>query len=216
MIPSDWLGVAFFLVIVAPGLLFDLLAGRRRARPTESAFREASRIVLASVVFSGFALSVLTLVHVFRPGLLPDPGEAITGGSAYVAANYETVVAALVAQLALALGAAAATHWVLARRIRARISSLSAWTQAFRHDCPEGARPHVRVRLADGTVYTGAVAHFSPDLDLEQRELVLAPPLWSKTKDKSLTPVPEQYQRMILRGSAIESMSVEYKHAPTA
>jgi hypothetical protein len=60
MVPSGWLTVVLFLLLVSSGLLFDLLAVRRRTGPAESAFHETSRIVLASL---GFTAVVLTVRH---------------------------------------------------------------------------------------------------------------------------------------------------------
>ena len=72
MIPTNWLTVVLFLVLVAPGLLFDLLSERRRASVTESAFREASRVILASLIFDLFAFAVLAVIQTVKPRWIPD------------------------------------------------------------------------------------------------------------------------------------------------
>jgi len=51
VVPSSWLSVVLFFLFIAPGLLLDLLSEQRRAGFSESAFREISRILLASLVF---------------------------------------------------------------------------------------------------------------------------------------------------------------------
>ena len=51
MVPSSVAAVLCFMLLVAPGLLFDMLAARRRAGTPESAFHEASRVVLASLAY---------------------------------------------------------------------------------------------------------------------------------------------------------------------
>ena len=68
MVPSTWLSVLFFLLLVAPGALFLL---QRRTAIADSAFLEISRIVLASLAFSGVAFLVLAVVRQARPDWLP-------------------------------------------------------------------------------------------------------------------------------------------------
>ena len=50
--PDGWGSALVFLLFVAPGIVFDLLEVLR-AGAHESAFREASRVALSSLVFSG-------------------------------------------------------------------------------------------------------------------------------------------------------------------
>lgn len=47
MVPVNVWSAVFFMVLVAPGLLHDLMAETRTARHKESAFRKISRVVLA-------------------------------------------------------------------------------------------------------------------------------------------------------------------------
>jgi Family of unknown function (DUF6338) len=49
VVPGSWLSVLLFFLLVAPGLVFDLLSQRRRAGSPESGFREVSRVVLSSL-----------------------------------------------------------------------------------------------------------------------------------------------------------------------
>jgi hypothetical protein len=212
VVPSSWLSVVLFFLFIAPGLLLDLLSEQRRAGFSESAFREISRIVLASLVFSGFALSVLAIVREVQPEWMPDPRRLLDPKDPYAKDHYLLILRTLVLQGSLALTAAWAWHLVLAwRQGGATIRQVSAWTQVFKRDCPKGHDAHVRVRLEGGIIYSGLVANFSSDLAVDGRELVLAPPIASKTGENQMTAVPGQYQRVVIRGSAIEVMSVEYR-----
>lgn len=212
MVPSSWLSVVLFFLFIAPGLLLDLLSEQRRAGFSESAFREISRIVLASLVFSGFAFSVLTIVREVQPEWMPDPRRLLDPKDPYAKDHYLLILRTLVLQGSLALTAAWAWHLVLAwRQGGATIRQASAWTRVLKRDCPKGHDAYVRVRLEGGTIYSGLVANFSSDLEVDGRELVLAPPIASKTGENQMTAMPGQYQRVLIRGSAIEVMSVEYR-----
>ena len=171
MVPSSWLSVVLFFLFIAPGLLLDLLSEQRRAGFSESAFREISRIVLASLVFSGFALSVLAIVREVQPEWMPDPRRLLDPNDPYAKDHYLLILRTLVLQGSLALIAAWAWHLFLARRQGgATIRQVSAWTQVFKRDCPKGHDAYVRVRLEGGTIYSGLVANFSSDLEVDGRD----------------------------------------------
>jgi uncharacterized membrane protein YidH (DUF202 family) len=211
VVPSTWLSVLFFVVLIAPGLLFDLLAQRRRVGVPESAFREASRVVLASLVFSGLGLVVVGLVRTLEPAWMPDPDRLVANPHQYLVEHYRLILAALLLGGSVALGAAGLAHWFLGREYGSSLRTVSSWRKVFREDQPAGTATHVRVRLRNGTVFTGLIARYTADLDLSDREIVLAPPLFSKTEGNTLTALPAEWQRVILPASSIESIAVQYK-----
>jgi Family of unknown function (DUF6338) len=211
VILSGWLSVLLFFLFVAPGLLFDQLSGQRRAGISESAFREISRIVLASLAFSGFAFGVLAIVRWVQPAWMPDPRRLLDPKDSYARDHYRLVLRTLVLQGSLALAAAWVWHIVLAvRQGGATIRPISAWTRVFKWDCPKDHDAYVRVRLEGGIIYFGLVANFTSDLEVDGRELILAQPMESRTGEKPMAAVPGKYQRVIIPDSAIEVMSVIY------
>ncbi len=214
MVPSTWLSVALFVFLIAPGLLFDLLAERRRAGRPESAFREASRVVLASLAFTSAGIAVISLVRASRPAWMPDPGPLLADPQTYAADHYGVVLWALAVEMSVALGAALAVHRALARKHGSGLRAVSSWHRTLREDRPGGADVHVRVKLTNGTIFVGKVAHYTADLDMADREIVLAPPLFSRTGDKPLVPMPPEWQRLVLAGSVIESLAVQYRPQP--
>src|SRR6266542_1968113 len=198
MVPGSWLAALLFLLLVAPGLLFDLLSQRRRAGSPESTFREVSRVVLSSLAFSGVAFAVLVIVRIVHPAWMPDPRRLLEPRGSYARDHYQLLFRTLVLEASLALAAVWAWHLILAKRQSgATIRPVSAWTQVFKRDRPKDHDTYARVRLHDGVVYSGLVAHFSADLEVDGRELILAPPV--------------VYQRVVIRGSAIDVLSVEYR-----
>lgn len=110
MVPSSWLSVVLFFLYIAPGLLLDLLSEQRRAGFSESAFRDISRIVLASLVFSGFAFSVLAIVREVQPEWMPDPRRLLDPNDPSTKGHYLLIVRTLVLQGSLALTTAWAWH----------------------------------------------------------------------------------------------------------
>jgi Family of unknown function (DUF6338) len=216
VVPSTWLSVLLFLLLVAPGLLFDLLAERRRVGATESAFREVNRVVLSSLAFSGLGFVVVVLARLIAPGSMPDFRRLVSEGMKYVATEYPVVIGAMGLELMVALAAALVTHIVLSPKSSGRLRPISTWQKVIREDCPKGKIPHARVRLTDGAVYVGMIGAYTADLDLSDRELVLVPPLFSKTGEKTLTAIPSEWQRVIIHGSAIESIALQYRSSTPA
>ncbi|MGW3999784.1 DUF6338 family protein [Amycolatopsis sp. NPDC004772] len=212
MIPGTWLAVILFLIVVAPGLFFDLLGARRRVAAAESAFREAGRVALGSLGFTLATLVVLLGVRWLFPGLFFDPRAMIIGGNAYLADHYGRVLLTIAAATVLSHLLAFGLHKVLARREGEAFRKVSAWGLAFRDGVPAGHAVFVRVRLTSGLVYTGQVENFTADLAPADRELLLTKPLAVKPDaDSALTALPDAYERVLLRGSEIEVISVEYR-----
>jgi hypothetical protein len=213
VVPSTLLSVPFFFLFVAPGALFALLSRRRRPAAQDSAFLEVSRIVLASIGFSGAAFLVLAGVRQIHRSWLPEPrGLFGTDSAAYVHERYGLVLWTFAIGAAVACALAWAFDWLLLRRQGgAKIRHVSAWRQVLKLDQPKGTDVFARVRLDDDTVYHGRVLDFSADLETEGRELILGQPMQSARTGKSLQPVPDRYARVVISGDSIKVLSVEYR-----
>jgi hypothetical protein len=211
MLPSTWLSLVLFILLIAPGLLFDLLAEGRRVGVKESAFRETGRVVLASLGFSTVGVVAVALVRTVHAPWMPDPRLLLLNSHMYLAAHYTSVFWALLLEGAVALAASAGVHAYLTKNASGPpLRATSLWSAALSEALPAGTVAHARVRLESGAVYLGQVVHYTADLELADRELVLGPPLFSKTGDRPLEPVPD-VGRVILVGSRIESIGVEYR-----
>lgn len=146
MIPSTTGAVIAFFLFVAPGLLFDLLAARRRAGVPETTFREASRVVLASTAFTALAVALLAVPSLAIPPARRWIYDWLSGRVA-VNATQPTVLATMIAVAAVACALASVTHWHLSRGGSA-LRATSAWSQVFRTDAPPGSAPYLRVKTA--------------------------------------------------------------------
>jgi Family of unknown function (DUF6338) len=199
------------MLLIAPGLTFELLWERKRPSQQHSAFREASRVALTSVVFSGLSLTLLSVVRVLKHEWIPDPGAWLRAPESYVASHYRLIGRTLLVELALAIGFAVLASWWLSRRGSGDIAPVSIWFQVFRTKTPEGMLPFVKVQVKSGSVYGGVVSGYRTDLPLEDRELVLSPPLsWRPTASEDPQDLPLDWERVVLAGSEIQVMWVSY------
>lgn len=212
--PTTWLAVLFFVLLVAPGLLYDLLSEQHRLRAGESAFREASRTVLASLIISTLSVGILVAIRLAQPKWMPDPNSLFSGRGNYVTSHYRLILRTLLLEGVVALTIAAGFHWIRTRRLRARLRPVSTWTRVFRDECPHGFLPHAQIRLANGMTYIGQVGHFTADLEIADREIVLVPPLYVKKPDGQFKDMPSEWQRVVLSGASVDSLIVQYRPEP--
>lgn len=211
--PTSWPSVLLFIALVAPGLLFDQLSERRLVRTKESAFREVSRIVVASLVFSGTALLVTLLAHHIQPRWFLDLAPAIRGGWGYVNQHLGQATATLV----LGVGAAMLLA-VIANSLMGRGASMlrpqSAWSLVLKpKGLPLGWAAYAQVILTDGSVVRGKVTFFSPDHSLGDRELVLQPPI--QTRAAGAVPgtpleLRPNLRAVVVAGKDISRLDIEY------
>lgn len=209
MVPVNLWSAVFFLVLVAPGLLHDLMSETRTARQKESAFREISRVVLASLGFSAVPLLLITLLgDLAVVDWLPNPSKWAESGSTYAVDNYATIVLSLVLQCVLSC----ALVWVF-HRLRhgddPRLVAKPTWRKVFRDDNPTNAAPIVRVRTTAGSTYVGRLGDYTQSWD-EDRDLVLGPPLQVKQQGSKATDLHPEWQRIIIPSSSVLSITVRY------
>ena len=214
MTPEGWGSALAFLLFVAPGIAFDLLSRRRRAAADESTFREVSRVALSSLAFSLPALAAVVVIGSQIPAVVTVTRRVEAGTLVISSLGGLIAVGILLVQLGLSCFLALIVHLLLRRFGRGGdIEPISGWTRVLRADRPTGHDVYVRVKLTNNAVWSGRVASFSPDLDVEQRELVLMPPLTTRGADPSngLAPVPDDFQRVVFTGSQITSLAVQYR-----
>jgi len=211
LIPQTIAAIGAFLVFVAPGLAFELLRERRRPSIEETAFREASRVALTSTLFSGIALLALFALGAVRPGWVVDAPAWLNGGTDYVADNVAVVTRTVGLFAGLALIMVVAVDLALLRSPSGRIVAGSIWFSLFRRHLPEGARPWLHLRLIDETEVWGYAGDYTPEQQLDNRELLVeAPALEYRRKgQKDSTPLPD-WSFIAVRGESIVWMKVQY------
>lgn len=165
-----------FLLLVTPGICFELLRERSRPERARSAFRETAVVVVASVVLSGAALGVLLLIREIQSNWLPSPRDLVRSPGAYSTEHLELVVRALTAHVVLACGLAYAWHRLLCwKRPGGKISPNPAWFEIVRGNAnPRNDRVLVSVELQDGSGVRGLVKGYDLKPDQSLRSLVLA------------------------------------------
>jgi len=214
MIPTTTVQIFLFLALVAPGLYFELLRERRRPAIGETAFREASRIALASVLFDLAALVVLAIVRVIQPAWMPDPGLWLAHPATYVRDHYLLITRAALAGLALALLFATLVD-LLRRRRSGDMRPGGIWFQLFRADRPDKTVPWVSLRLTDGVEIAGFLSYYMPADDPAVREIALrhnAQGTGLQLRKAEYQPVErlDQWSDIVVRGDQISYFKVRY------
>lgn len=211
MIPGSWFALASFFALVAPGVLYDLLASRRRVQRQETALRELGRVILASLIFTAVGLGAAAAASAVRPTTFMGLSTLAFGTRDDLQAASGAAAATISVALAVSLGAAWAFERLRGRGQSRTITDDSGWRQALRGDLDQQSQTaYVRVRLLGGSTYWGRVRSYTADFELADRELVLAPPLFAKPPGGPSGPLPDEWQRLVIHGAQVASMAVAY------
>jgi hypothetical protein len=228
VIPQTLGALAAFLTLVAPGIAFELRRERRRARHQETAFREASRVALGSLVFTVASLLVLTgiqgLFALLGLHLLASPQAWLSSGDGYVREHLALIVVSVAVELALACALAIGFDFLLARRGReqASVRQWTAWTEALRLDRPADTRPWVHIFLESGSSFFGYVRSFTPSGPMGEREIVIegesltyqGKPL-AGIEEFEKKVIGDTWHRVVIPGAKIAYLRVAYLHQET-
>lgn len=208
MIPSSIATLVAFVLLIAPGLVADLEAGRHRAGAKETTFRELSRTVLFSLGCSGAAALIVVLSLILFRVAGPAQFHQVVTDAAY---RTEHVLGILGALLATSI-AGCVMAWAI-QRLRYRkiplLQQISAWRQVMREDIAKGQDPYARVRLSNGYSYYGVVAWYTDSIEADGRELVLTQPMYIQAPDSiEVQSVPAEWPQLVLRGNDIQALFV--------
>ena len=220
MVPTNVGGIVVLLLLVVPGIWYELLRQRYRPGRDDSAFIEIGRILMAGVVISGLALTLLALVRLLGPHVVADLGALLTD-SGYLGRHLVFTGVTLAFFLALSLSMAPIwLHLTATTGLQSGMQPESAWVTAFSRIPADHARKqgfewrgHVVLEVhftGDAPPLRGRMAGYSPQLDLADRELILGPPLESyDAGDRSWQPV-ERASLIVLRGTEIAQIRTRY------
>lgn len=211
MVPSTVAAVVAFLLLVTPGLVFELLWQRTRPRRDETAFVEASRVVLTGVACTGAAAVTLVVLETAAAGAAIDVVDLARDGNRYVTAHPALALRTLVAVTVLAVLYGVAAHAVLSPPTTRRIAQETAWHTAFSRMAAPGVRPYLSVQLKDGTTITGYSAAYSTEPDPAKRDLLLSAPLAIRAPgDADARQLDASWQVMAVSGMEISTIAAAY------
>ena len=191
MIPQTVVAFVFFLLLVAPGVTYELLYERRRPAITETAFREAARIALYSFWFSFVACGIIALLRLIFPAVLVDPVAYNNDNKSYLKLHFTAIVWTVALEVIIALGlvfitdliVVAKLHLKLLRHLPASVQrSISPfirkhgiWWHLFEDEFwRKGDKvPRLHVRLSDGSKIVGFLAMFTPYDTFDKTEIAI-------------------------------------------
>ena len=184
---------------------------------TSSAFRETTRVVLASLAFDGIVLAVFALIRTAAPCLTPDTGRLVREGWAYVRDDYGRLTLWSCALLVAAAGAALAAARLLPRG-PGPLSVESSWWLLFgRYPALTGAKcTYVGCELVDGSYLAGVLKHFAHQAEeTGDRELALVAPLEYRSHPGTPSRPLTDHQLVSVSARQIKFLTVTYlDHIP--
>jgi hypothetical protein len=203
-----------FLLLLAPGALWQLIRARYRPSVKETTLSELARVVLISLLATT-AASLVLLFPVWLP--LYRYADSINLGTSNLTSSVLPYLAGVVATSAVACGLVLiVTTFVWPGK--PPISEGRAWNQAFVESKPKDAGPpFLTVELVDGTIWRGTLATFDSDPEDANRNLTLASPLRRKRPGEVFKNKDGGGSRLVLLPEVqIESIQVEYYKSTAA
>lgn len=220
--PTTPAAIAIFLLMVFPGIVLELLRLKARPGRRESIFTETSRILVGGVALSATSLLVLGGLRSLPRSPLPDPRAVLTD-KLYVPDHLWSIGLATVLFLTLSTTFALLYFQLTPRHgLPGVIEHESAWVTVFARlaerahaenaDALRGKKlvAQVQVDLEDGSGYIGIRESFSADPALEDREIVLAAPLYRVSPDGERLPATDDWERVIITQDRIRAIRVRF------
>lgn len=197
--------VAGFLLLLAPGIVWQLDRGRYKSSVKETALLEFSRIVLVSLAATlSAALPLIPFMWLPLLRNFDDIRDAISP-------NMPSAVLYVAAAVVHALLATALT-WTLSRLshkgprsiVNERVwhLALSTWHSNQKDD------PRLIVELLDGTIWRGTRIAFDVGVEDQNRWIALGPPLKRRRTDEGFKSINPLYQTVLLPEREIKSVQV--------
>lgn len=198
MIPQTAIAFLAFILLVVPGISFELLRQTRRPSFEQTALEELARVVLASVAFTSAAGFILAIFGTFVDGMVIKPEPLASRGLGWYWSHHpKAVVATVFLELAIATTLALLIHrslnhpqgrgiaaWTVRRVAKwlrhepgEQVERFPVWRTLFRDLRPRGADTKLTVLKKDGTLITGLLAAYSSTGSGDDREIALSEPI---------------------------------------
>jgi hypothetical protein len=219
VVPATIGGIAVLILLVLPGLAFELIRQRRRAGRDDSPFVEGSRVLIAGLSLGAITEALLAFVS------LVGPRSIVSLSGLFMTDHWVTDHLLVSGWTAWAYGVVSVTLAALAAAILPGMNpvghnhSESGWVMAFdripqlmreMQQLPATPVARLSVRLADGTVYVGDRAEFSVGSAPEGRELHLGGKLFSRPPGAAKAEPVTEWHRILLREDQISDILVQY------
>lgn len=219
VVPATIGGIVVLVLLVLPGLAFELIRQRRRAGRDDSPFVEASRVLVAGLSLGAITEGLLALVSLAGPRSIVSLSGLFTtehwvtdhllvsGWTAWAYGVVSVTLAALTAAVLPGMNPGGHSHpesgWITAFD---RLPRLIRDAQKL----PATPVARLSVRLTDGTVYVGDRAEFSVGPSREGRELLLGGDMLSRPPGATKAEPTTGWHRILLREDQISDILIQY------
>ncbi|MDT0397280.1 MULTISPECIES: DUF6338 family protein [Streptomyces] len=215
--PTSFTAVLVFLVIVVPGLAFELSLRRRSPSRVESPFVESARVVLVGALSTAAATALLIALREIRPGSLPSPTGLLADSARYVTAHPELTAIGLAAELFAATALALLAVGLVRSPTGGGIQSFDdVWYELLYNDVPAGKRPKLVVALKSGGYRVSGFFHsMNTHPEVDRRELVLkSVELFREDQASGDGTWPAVYVRLAIPAREIAWLAVSHAALP--
>lgn len=214
--PDTFIGLAVLVILLMPGVIFQIQADSQRPPHDQSSLRELISIAGVGAFCDTVVLLLFALARFIWPHFTPDTGRIEQQGISYIRLHYVSLAWWLFGLFA----ASCLLAWILgkyfltstSRYLAGKIFITSSWFELF-SKYPD-SRIYVGCELADGTYISGYLLSYSTDAnETSDREIALAAPITHRPPGGSATILPNVGAVTVSAGQ-MKYMTVTYLPVP--
>jgi hypothetical protein len=214
MVPDSLAAFYALLVLVSPGLAYQLIAERTRPPREESAFREASVVAVTSLVFSSLSILLLAAVGRGHASWFVDLPAWLESGNQYATDHMWLVGRSVGLEVLLAVLLASITAILLNMTSTASTSPIaktSVWYQALKGDKPKDMASWVMAELIDGTRIWGYVHYFTIQDIGNDRDISFRGPKLTIQRPNGQPETEEYYKYFVVNAAQLRILKVGHE-----
>jgi len=235
VVPQTIVGFFFFLLLVAPGVSYELFRERRSPRLDQTAFREVSRVALYSFWFSFSACVIIVLLRILFPTALFDPAAYSHDSKSYLNSHYIAITWTVILEVLIAFVLVIVVDQIsrgkylsksyaklplaVRKLISTDIKKQGLWFDIFEDSVPKNTIAWLSIRLTDGTRIAGYFYGCTVyDEDFKDTEIAVKKPAtgqgWMALRDTQDLDAKSELvgvDVVWVRGEEISYIKVEYR-----
>ena len=219
MLPTTGAALLAFLLLVVPGLVFELVREAKKPTPSRSSFREATWVLFVGAAASALAFVCLAGIRAGVPTWMPDPRLWLAHTTSYETSHYRLVARTLAIGFLLAcllgvLSGYAARRIDRRHTLPTRNTTTPALYNAFYGRVKGGNVPVVTAHTADGNKFMGVLVEMDPRASHDEGWVVIEEPLRRITSENVEDLSVSDWQRVALPYSKLAEVWIRIADDP--
>ncbi|WGW11858.1 DUF6338 family protein [Saxibacter everestensis] len=217
--PSDPIGILFYIFLIFPGLAYRYATAGHRATTRRSPFREVAAVVAVSALCWVVIVLIVFIFSLVVPGISETMKSIVLDPNRVFSRHPTSTVGWLLGFLAFStvIGFLLGGEKLYKRRTKflqrfgGSINETSGWEEAFDTRCPGESEVHVGIQLKSGAWVQGVLLSRTPSTDEgPDRSILLSGCIQQRLSGRRKLEDVKGYEVLVVHATEIDFMSVGY------